>query len=87
MKVTVDASSLARILRGLKLGDARIKLEKRQKKEDVVTVTICAQNNRLRVQLETFDTVLTGYDRAKECLDSDVARYTVTAELYAQVVR
>ena len=85
MKATVDASSLARILRGLKLGDARIKLEKRQKKEDVVTVTICAQNNRLRVQLETFDTVLTAWDSAKKCWDSDVARYTVTAELYAQV--
>lgn len=85
MKATVDASSLARILRGLKLGDARIKLEKRQKKEDVVTVTICAHNNRLRVQLETFDTVLTAWDSAKECWDSDVARYTVTAEIYAQV--
>lgn len=85
MKATVDASSLARILRGLKLGDARIKLEKRQKKEDVVMVTVCAQNNRLRVQLETFDTVLTAWDSAKECWDSDVARYTVTAEIYAQV--
>lgn len=48
-------------------------------------VTICAQNNRLRVQLETFDTVLTAYDSAKKCWDSDVARYTVTAEIYAQV--
>lgn len=85
MKATVDASSLARILRGLKLGDARIRLEKGQKKEDVVMATICAQNNRIRVQLETFDTVLTGYDRAKECWDSEVARYTVTAEIYAQV--
>lgn len=85
MKATVDASSLAKMLRGLKLGDARIKLEKRQKKEDVVTVTICAQNNRLRVQLETFDTVLTAWDSAKECWDSDVARYTVTVEIYAQV--
>lgn len=85
MKATVDASSLARMLRGLKLGDARIKLEKGKKKEDVVMVTICAQNNRLRVQLETFDTVLTGYDRAKECWDSELARYTVTAEIYAQV--
>lgn len=85
MKATVDASSLVRILRGLKLGDARIKLEKMQKKEDVATVTICAQNNRLRVQLETFDTVLTGYNRAKKCWDSDVARYNVTAEIYAQV--
>lgn len=85
MKATVDASSLARILRGLKLGDARIKLEKRQKKEDVVMVTVCAQNNRLRVQLDTFDTVLTAWDSAKKCWDSDVARYTVTAEIYAQV--
>lgn len=85
MKATVDASSLARILRGLKLGDARIKLEKGQKKEDVVLVTVCAQNNRIRVQLETFDTVLTGYDRAKECWDNEVARYTVTAAIYAQV--
>lgn len=85
MKATVDASSLARRLRGLKLGDARIKLEKRQKKEDVVMVTVCAQNNRLRVQLETFDTVLTALDSAKECWDSNVARYTVTAEIYAQV--
>lgn len=85
MKATVDASSLARILRGLKLGDARIKLEKRQKKEDVVMVTVCAQNNRLRVQLETFGTVLTAWDSAKKCWDSDVARYTVTAEIYAQV--
>ena len=84
MKATVDAPSLARILRGLKLGDARIKLKKGQKKEDVVMVTICAQNNRLRVQLETFDTVLTAYDSAKKCWDSDVARYTVTAEIYAQ---
>lgn len=85
MKATVDASSLARILRGLKLGDARIKLEKMQKKEDVVMATICAQNNRLRVQLETFDTVLTAWDSAKKCWDSDVVRYTVTAEIYAQV--
>lgn len=85
MKATVDAASLARILRGLKLGDARIKLKKGQKKEDVVMVTICAQNNRLRVQLETFDTVLTAYDSAKERWDSDVARYTVTAEIYAHV--
>lgn len=85
MKATVDASSLARILCGLKFGDAQIVLEKGQKKEDVVTVTICAQNNRIRVQLETFDTVLTGYDRAKECWDSEVARYTWTAEIYAQV--
>jgi len=86
MKATVDASSLARILRGLKLGDARIKLEKGQKKEDAVSVAICAQNNRLRVQLATSDTVLTGYDSAKKCWDSDVARYTVTAEIYAQVI-
>ena len=85
MKATVDASSLAKMLRGLKLGDALIKLEKKQKKEDVVTVTICAQNNRLRVQLDTFDTVLTAWDSAKKCWDSDVARYTVTAEIYAQV--
>lgn len=85
MKATVDASSLARILRGLKLGDARIKLEKKQKKEDVVMATVCARNNRLRVQLETFDTVLTGYDRAKACWDSGAARYTVTAEMYAKV--
>ena len=85
MKATVDASALARILRGLKIDDALIKLEKGQKKEDVVTVTICAQNNRLRVQLETFDTVLTARDSAKKCWDSDVARYTVTAEIYAQV--
>lgn len=85
MKATVDASSLARVLRGLKLGDARIKLEKRQKKEDVVMVTLCAQNNRLRVQLETFDTILTAYDLAKECWDGEAARYTVTAEIYAQV--
>lgn len=85
MKATVDASSLARILRGLKLGGARIKLEKEQKKEDVVMVTICAQNNRLRVKLETFDTVLTAWDSAKKHWDSDVARYTVTAEIYAQV--
>lgn len=85
MKATVDTSSLARILRGLKLGDARIKPEKRQKKEDVVMVTVCAQNNRLRVQLETFDTVLTAWDSARKCWDSDVARYTVTTEIYAQV--
>lgn len=86
MKATVDATSLARILRGLKLGDALIKLKKRQKKEDVVMVTICAQNNRLRVHLEAFGTVLTAYDSAKKCWNSDVARYTVTAEIYAQVV-
>lgn len=86
MKATVDASSLTRILRGLKLGDALIKLEKGQKKEDVVTVTICAQNNCLRVQLETFDTVLTAWNSATKCWDSAVARYTVTAEIYAQVV-
>lgn len=85
MKATVDASSLARILRGLKLGDALIKLEKKQKKEDVVMVTICAHNNRLRVQLDTFDTVLTAWLSTKNCWDSDVARYTVTAEIYAQV--
>lgn len=86
MKATVDASSLARILRGLKLGDAKIVLKRKQKKEDIVTITICAQNNRLRVQLETFDTVLTAWDSAKERWDSDVARYTVTAEIYAQIV-
>lgn len=85
MKATVDASSLTRILRGLKLGDALIKLEKGQKKEDVVMVTVCAQNNRLRVQLETFDTVLTAWKSEAKCWDSDVARYTVTAELSAQV--
>lgn len=85
MKAAVDATSLARILRGLKLGDALIKLEKGQKKEDVVMVTVCAQNNRLRVQLETFDTVLTAWKSVKKCWDSDVARYTVTAEIYAQV--
>lgn len=85
MKATVDASSLARILRGLKLGDARIKLEKGQKKEDVVMTTVCAQNNRLRVQLDTFDTVLTAWNAEKARWDSDVARYTVTAEIYAQV--
>lgn len=85
MKATVDAPSLARILRGLKLGDAKIVLERGQKKEDVVTAIICAQNNRLRVQLETFDTVLTAYDSAKNRWDSDLARYTVTAEIYAQV--
>lgn len=85
MKATADASSLARILRGLKLGDVRIKLEKKQKKEDVVLVTLCAQNNRLRVQLETPDTVLTAWDSAKKCWDSDVARYTVVAEIDAQV--
>jgi len=85
MKAAVDASSLARILRGLKLGDAKIALKRGQKKEDVVVVTACAQNNRLRVQLETFDTVLTAWDSAKNCWDSDVARYTVTAEIYAQV--
>ena len=85
MKATVDAAPLARTLRGLKLGDALIKLEKRQKKEDVVMVTICAQNNRLRVQLDTFDTVLTAWNSDKTCWDSDVARYTVTAEISAQV--
>lgn len=85
MKATVDASSLTRVLCGLKLGDALIKLEKGQKKEGVVMATVCAQNNRLRVQLETFDTVLTAWNSAKECWDSDVARYTVTAEIYAQV--
>lgn len=85
MKTAVDASSLARILRGLKLGDAKIALKRGQKKEDAVMVTICAQNNRLRVQLETFDTVLTAWDSAKKCWDSDVARYTVTAEVYAKV--
>lgn len=86
MKATVDASAFAKILRGLKLGDAKIAFKCRQKKEDVVTVTICAHNNRLRVQLETFDTVLTSYDSAKKCWDSDVAHYTVTAEIYAQIV-
>lgn len=85
MKATVDAFSLAKMLRGLRLGDARIKLEKGQKKEDVVTVTICAQNNRVRIQLGTFDTVLTAWNAEKACWDSDVARYTVTAEIYAQV--
>lgn len=85
MKATVDAPSLERILRGLKLGDAKIVLERGQKKEDVVTAIICAQNNRLRVQLETFDAVLTSYDSAKKRWDSDLARYTVTAEIYAQV--
>lgn len=85
MKATVDAAELAGMLGGLKLGDALIKLEKRQKKEDVVMVAVCAQNNRLRVQLETWDTILTGYNSACKCWDSDVARYTVTAEIYAQV--
>lgn len=78
MKATVDGASFARILCGLKLGDAKVKLEKGQKKEDVVMVTLCAQNNHLRVQLGTFDTVLMAWN-------SDVARYTVTAEVYAQV--
>jgi hypothetical protein len=85
MKATVDAAELAGMLGGLKLGDALIKLEKGQKKEDVVMVTVCAQNNRLRVHLETFDTVLTAWNSVKKCWDSDVARYTVTAEIYARV--
>lgn len=85
MKATVDASSLARVLRGLKLGDAKIILTYGQKNKDVVMVTLCAQNNRLRVQLETFDTVLTAWNSEKNCWDSDVARYTVTAEIYAKV--
>lgn len=85
MKATVDASSLTRILRGLKLGDAKIALKREQKKKGVVMVTLCAQNNRLRVQLETFDAVRTAYDSAKKQWDSDLARYTVTAEIYAQV--
>lgn len=85
MKAIVDAGSLARILCGLKLGDARIELKKGQKKEDVVTVTLCTQNNRLRVQLGTRDTVLTAWNSAKKRWDSDVARYTVTAEVYAKV--
>ena len=86
MKVTVDASSLARVLCGLKMGDAKLKLKKGQKKEDAVMVTICAYNNRLRVQLETFDTVRTAYNSAKKRWDIDVARYTVTAEIYASVI-
>lgn len=85
MKATVDAAELAGMLGGLKLGDARIKLEKRQKKEDAVSVVICAQNNRLRVQLETWDTILTGYNSAGKCWDTDCARYWITAEIDAKV--
>lgn len=85
MKTTVDAASLARILRGLKLGDARIALKKGQKKEDAVSVILCTQNNRLRVQFETFDSILTSYDHAEKHWDSEVARYTVTAEVYAHI--
>jgi hypothetical protein len=84
MKAIVDADSLARILCGLRLGDAH-KLKKGQKKEDVVMVTICAQGNRLYVQLETWDTVLTAWNSAKKRWDNDVACYTVTAEVYAKV--
>lgn len=47
--------------------------------------TLCAQNNRLRVQLDTFDTVLTAWNSKENCFDCDVARYTVTAEIYARV--
>ena len=85
MKATVDAAGMASMLGALKLGDARIKLEKGQKKEDVVSVVICAQNNRLRVQLETWDTILTGYNSAGKCWDTDCARYWITAEIDAKV--
>jgi hypothetical protein len=86
MKATVDAAELAGMLGGLKLGDARIKLKKGQKKEDAASVVICAQNNRLRVQLETWDTILTGYNSAGKCWDTDCARYWITAEINAKVV-
>jgi hypothetical protein len=86
MKATVDAAELAGMLGGLKLGDAQIKLKKGQKKEDAVSVVICAQNNRLRVQLETWDTILTGYNSACKYWDTDCARYWITAEIDAKVV-
>lgn len=80
MKATVDARALAGMLSALRLGDARFGKEK---KEDVVGVTLCAVNNRVRISLTMFDSVLTEYDSAAKKWEFDAAQYPVTAEIDA----
>lgn len=80
MKATVDARALAGMLSSLRLGDARFGKEK---KEDVVAVTLCATNNRVRVSLITYDSVLTEYRSAAKKWKFDNAQYHITAEIDA----
>lgn len=80
MKATVDARAFAGVLSALRLGDARFGKEK---KEDVVGVTLCAINNRIRVSLTTYDPVLTEYRSAAKEWKTDSAQYHITAEIDA----
>lgn len=87
MKLTIDAISLASILGNLKLGDAIIRKNKKtDKKEDLVNVVLSAQNNRLRIQLITFDSVLTSYNSAAKCWDAECDKYTITVEIEAHII-
>lgn len=80
MKATVDARAFAGMLSALRLGDARFGKEK---KEDVIAVTLCAINNRVRVSLTTYDPVLTEYRSAAKEWKTDSAQYHITAEIDA----
>lgn len=80
MKATVDARALAGMLSALRLGDVRFGKEK---KEDVVAVTLCAINSRIRVSLTTYDSVLTEYSSAAKEWKTDSAQYHITAEIDA----
>lgn len=80
MKVTVDARALVGMLSAFRLGDARFGKEK---KEDVVAVTLCAINNRVRVSLTTYDSILTEYSSAAKEWKTDSAQYHITAEIDA----
>lgn len=83
MKATVDARFLAGMLSAIRLGDARFGKEK---KEDVVTVTLCAIDNRVRVSLTTHDSVLTEYVSSAKVWKTDFPQYNVTAEIDAVAV-
>lgn len=68
------------MLSALRLGDARFGKEK---KEDSVAVTLCAINNRVRVSLTTYDSILTEYNSAAKAWKFDDAQYHITAEIDA----
>ena len=84
MQINVESKPLAAALCGLKLGDAKI-FGQKGKKEDAVRVYLHAVNNHLRIGLGTCDTVCTGYNYDAKCWDTDVALYTLTVELDAEV--
>lgn len=80
MKATVDAKALAGMLSALRLGDASFGKEK---KDDAVEVTLCVVDNRVRVSLTTYDSVLTEYCLATKTWKFDAEQYRITAEIYA----